>query len=203
MKLYFAPGACSLSPHIALCEAGLPFDTERVNLRETPHRTESGVDYTTINPKGYVPALQLDNGEVLTECAAILQFIADQAPEMQLAPANGTLERYRLQEWLNFISAEIHKGFSPMWNPAAASDARAAAWARISLRLDWLAPQLAGQDYVMDEFSVADVYLYTILNWTYYHKLPLDQWPALQDFMARVAARPAVQEALREEGLLQ
>ncbi|WP_024304578.1 glutathione transferase GstA [Pseudogulbenkiania sp. MAI-1] len=203
MKLYLAPGACSLAPHIALHEAGLPFDTEGVDLRETPHRTEGGADYTMINPKGYVPALEFDHGDVLTECAAILQFIADQAPEMRLAPPNGTLERYRLQEWLNFISAELHKGFGPMWDPSARDDMREAAWARISRRLDWIAPQLAERDYLMGDFSVADAYLYTILNWTHYHKLPLDKWPALQDFMARMAARPAVQQALREEGLLQ
>lgn len=203
MKLYFAPGACSLAPHIALSEAGLPYDTEKVDLRATPHCTESGVDYTTINPKGYVPALEFDHGEVLTECAAILQFIADQAPEMQLAPANGTLERYRLQEWLNFISTELHKGFGPMWDPAVTAEARDAAWARISRRLAWIAPQLAGRDYLLGEFSVADAYLYTILNWVPYHRLSLDPWPALQEFQVRVAARPAVQQALREEGLLQ
>ncbi|RXZ43428.1 glutathione transferase GstA [Crenobacter cavernae] len=201
MKLYYAPGACSLSPHIALIESGLPFDTERVDLRAQPHTTESGNDYATINPKGYVPALALDNGEVLTEAAVVVQYIADRAPDKHLAPPAGTIERYRLQEWLNFISAEIHKGFGPFWSPATPQEQKDAAWARLSQRFAWVEQQLAGKDYLMGPFSVADGYLFTILNWTGYHKLSLDPWPGLKAYMARVAARPAVAQALKDEGL--
>ena len=156
MKLYYAPGACSLASHIALAESGLAFSVEKVNLRETPHRTESGADFVAINPKGYVPALVLDGGELLTEGAAILQYVADQAPERGLAPANGTLARYRLQEWLNFIATEIHKSFGPMWNPQSSQEVKDATWARLSARFDWIVGELGEQDYLLGGFSVAD-----------------------------------------------
>lgn len=201
MKLYLSPGSCSLSVHIALSEAGLPFTTEKVNLRETPHRTESGVVFTSINPKGYVPALQLDNGELLSEGVAIVQYIADLVPDMLLAPANGSMARYRLQEWLTFISSEIHKGFAPLWNPASTEDVKEAALTRLKSRFDWLSVELADKPYLLGDFSVADGYLFTCLNWMNFLKLPLDPWPVLKAYVERVAARPAVQKALKAEGL--
>lgn len=202
MKLYYAPGACSLASHIALAESGLAFSVEKVNLRETPHRTESGADFAAINPKGYVPALVLDGGELLTEGAAILQYVADQAPERGLAPANGTLARYRLQEWLNFIATEIHKSFGPMWNPQSSQEVKDATWAKLSARFDWIVGELGEQDYLLGAFSVADAYLFTCLNWTSFLKIELTPWPALVAYQTRIAARPAVQQTLKDEGLL-
>ncbi len=202
MKLYYSPAACSLSPHIVLAESGLSYELEKVNLRETPHRTESGVEFSTINSKGYVPALQLDSGEMLTEGVAIVQYIADQVPGKYLAPANGTLARYRLQEWLNFISTEIHKGFGPLWNPANSPEAKDAAWTKLASRIDWLVAQLGGKDYLLGDYSVADAYLFTCLSWAKYLDRSLDAWPTLAAYLARVAARPAVQQALKAEGLL-
>ncbi|SOZ39998.1 glutathione transferase GstA [Cupriavidus neocaledonicus] len=201
MKLYYAPGACSLAAHIALVEAGLPFSTERVDLRAEPHKTESGADYKTINAKGYVPTLELGSGERLTEAAVVVQYIADQAPEKGLAPACNTLERYRLQEWLNFISSELHKSFAPFWKPGTPQEQKEATWTRLSQRFDWLAPQLADKDYLMGEFSVADAYLFTILRWPDHFKLSLDRWPALLTYRARVGERPAVKRALKDEGI--
>ncbi|WP_417068140.1 glutathione transferase GstA [Niveibacterium terrae] len=202
MKLYYAPGACSLASHIALAESGLAFSVEKVNLRETPHRTESGADFAAINPKGYVPALVLDDGELLTEGAAILQYVADQAPERGLAPANGTLARYRLQEWLNFIATEIHKSFGPMWNPQSSQEVKDATWAKLSARFDWIVGELGEQDYLLGAFSVADAYLFTCLNWTSFLKIPLTPWPALVAYQTRIAARAAVHQVLKDEGLL-
>lgn len=202
MKLYYAPGACSLASHIALAESGLAFSAEKVNLHETPHHTESGADFSTINPKGYVPALVLDGGELLTEGAAILQYVADQAPGRGLAPANGTLERYRLQEWLNFIATEIHKSFGPMWNPQSSQEVKDATWARLSARFDWIVGELGDKDYLLGAFSVADAYLFTCLAWTGFLKIELTPWPALVAYQARIAARPAVQQVLKNEGLL-
>ncbi|WP_427307239.1 glutathione transferase GstA [Cupriavidus sp. H39] len=201
MKLYYAPGACSLAPHIALIETGLPFSTERVDLRAQPHKTERGADYKTLNAKDYVPTLALDNGDLLTEAAVVLQYIADQAPEKGLAPACNTLERYHLQEWLNFISSELHKGFGPFWKPDTPQEQKDATWERLSQRFDWMAPQLTDKDYLMGQFSVADAYLFTILRWPDHFKLSLERWPALQAFRSRVAARPAVQQALKDEGI--
>ncbi|MCO4890727.1 glutathione transferase GstA [Cupriavidus sp. WGtm5] len=201
MKLYYAPGACSLAPHITLIEAGLPFSTERVDLRAEPHKTESGADYKTINAKGYVPTLELDKGDRLTEAAVVVQYIADQAPEKGLAPPCNTLDRYRLQEWLNFISSELHKGFGPFWKPDTPQQQKEATWARLSQRFDWLDPQLADKDYLMGEFSVADAYLFTILRWPDHFKLSLDRWPALQKYRQRVGERPAVRRALEDEGI--
>lgn len=202
MKLYFSPGACSMASHIALLEAGLDFTAERVDLRSK--QTAGGRDFSTINPKGYVPALELKDGAVLTEGPAILQFVADLAPERQLAPAAGTLERYRLAEWLNFIATEIHKNYSPLFRPAASADAKEAAAAALRTRLAWIAGQLAERDYLLGaQFSVADAYLFTALGWAGHVQFDLSPWPVLADYAQRIGARPAVQQALRAEGLIQ
>lgn len=203
MKLYFSPGACSLSPHIVLFASGLPFDTEKVNLKVQPHLTAGGVDFSTINPRGYVPALQLDNGELLTEGVAIVQYLADQAPAKQLAPANGTLERYRLQEWLNYIATEVHKGFSPLFYPNS-DELKQQTWDKLTRRLALAEEQLAKTPYLLGErFSVADAYLFTCLNWVQFVQRSLGDFPALIDFQKRVAALPFVQQALKAEGLLE
>ena len=199
MKLYYSPGACSLSPHIVLAETGLPYDLERVDLKTK--RTESGRDFTTISDKGYVPVLQLDDGAFLSEGPAIVQYIADQAPASGLAPAAGTLPRYRLQEWLGFIGTELHKTFSPLWH-SQNEEIRQAAMATLERRFDWLAPQLADEPFLLGkQFTVADAYLFTVLNWTNFLKMPLDRWPSLSAYLTRIAARPAVVRALDEEGL--
>jgi glutathione S-transferase len=201
MKLYFSPGACSLSPHIVLLEAGLAFTTERVDLRKKV--TASGADFRTINPKGYVPALELEDGSVLTEGPVIVQYLADQAPASKLAPAAGTMERYQLQEWLNFISTELHKNFSPLFNPASSDDMKTAARANLANRFGYVTRKLEGQEYLTGgQFTVADAYLFTVASWCGFVQLDTSGWPDLQAFLARVAARPAVQQALREEGLL-
>jgi len=202
MKLYFSPGACSLAPHIVLQEAGLDFSLERVDIRA--RRTAAGADFLAINPKGYVPALALKDGTVLTEGPAIVQFVADLVPERQLVPANGTLERYQLIEWLNFISTELHKGFSPLFRPASTDDVKDAARAALQNRLGWVAERLAGRDYLMgSQFTVADAYLFTVLSWAGHVGFDLAPWPLLSAYSQRVAARPAVQQALRAEGLIQ
>jgi glutathione S-transferase len=201
MKLYYSPGACSLSPHIALRESGLPF--ELVLASTKTHKLEDGTDYYSINPKGYVPLLELDDGERLTEGPAIVQYIADQVPDKQLAPANGSMARYRLQEWLTFIGTEIHKTFSPLFNPATSDEARVAAKARIAGRLAYVNEQLTGKSYLLGEqFSVADGYLFVVVNWSRPTGIDLTPYPHLAAFMARVSARPAVQAALKAEGLL-
>ena len=201
MKLYYSTGACSLSPHIALREAGLPFTLEHVNLR-TKAMT-SGGDFFSVNAKGYVPALQLDDGSVLTEGPAIVQYIADQAPDKKLAPAAGTLERYRLIEWLNYISTELHKSFSPLFNPATPDDKKAEQRALLGKKFDYLTTRLGEQSYLMGEqFTVADGYLFTVLNWCRLTGIDLAQWPVLKTFTERVAARPAVHAALEAEGLI-
>lgn len=201
MKLYYAPGACSLAPHIALCETGAAFTLEKVNLQTK--RTESGADFRAVNPKGSVPALALDEGHVLTEAAAILQYIADQKPDAALAPRFGTFERYRLMELLNYVATEIHKGFSPLWNPKATPEWRAAALANLSARLDWLSSFLGGRSFLMGEtFSVVDAYLFTVLSWSGHVGVDLGKWPVLAAYQARVGHRPKVQQALREEGLV-
>ena len=200
MKLYFSPGACSLSPHIVLLEAGLDFSAERVDLREK--KTAAGEDFRAINPKGYVPALALDDGTLLTEGAAIVQYLADLAPGAGLLPPVGEVARYKVIGWLNYISAELHKNFGPLFNPAATEDMTAHARKMLALRLEYLAAQLAGRDYLETRFSVADAYLFTVLGWADVVKLSLADWPVLGEYRARVAARPAVQQALREEGLV-
>jgi glutathione S-transferase len=201
MKLFYAPGACSLSPHIALREAGLPFTLHKVDLKAKT--IESGGDFNGINGKGYVPALQLDSGEVLTEGPAIVQYIADQKPAAAIAPAAGSPERYRLQEWLNFISSELHKPMGSMFNPAQTAEWKEAVKATLSKRLDWLAKQLDNKSHLMGErFSVADGYLFTVLGWASHVGFDLGKWPILQQYSARIAARPKVAEALKAEGLV-
>jgi len=201
MKLYYSPGACSLSPHIALREAGLAF--EPVLASTKTHQLADGTDYYTISPKGYVPLLELDNGERLSEGPAIVQYIADQVPAKNLAPANGTMARYRLQEALNFISTELHKGIGGLFNPAMPEDAKALMRARGLMRLQWVNEQLEGKQYLMgDTFTVADAYLFVVANWTQYVGIDIKGLTNLTAYMARVAARPAVQEAMKAEGLI-
>lgn len=201
MKLFYRPGACSLSPHIVLREAGMTFELDRVDTKAG--KTQSGGDFASINPKGYVPTLQLDDGQFLTEGVAIVQYLADRKPETKLAPASGTIERYRLQEWLNFIATEIHKGFSPLFNRNAPEEVRQAQLSRLGTRLDYVATQLEKRPFLMGTtFSVADAYLFTILNWAKIVKLDLARWPALSAFQDRVGSRPAVRAAMEAEGLL-
>jgi glutathione S-transferase len=201
MKLYYSPGACSLSPHIVLAESGLAFDLEKVNL--AAKKTEHGADYWKINPKGYVPTLELDNGQLLTEGPAIVQYLADLVPQKKLAPPAGTLERYRLQEWLNFISTELHKSFSPLFNPKAPDDWKSMVRELLNRRLEIVARHLEGRSYLMGEdFTVADAYLYTVLSWAKHVKLDLSSMPMLSAYMDRVAARPAVHATLVAEKLI-
>lgn len=201
MKLYYSPGACSLSPHIALYEAGLAF--EAVPAPTKTHQLPDGTDYYTINPLGYVPLLELDDGRRLREGPAIVQYIADQAPGKKLAPTNGTFERYKLQEWLTFIGTEIHKTFSPLFNPTTPEETRSTSLARLNSRLTWVDRELAGKQYLMgDDFTVADGYLFTVTNWAKHVGLDLSGFENLQAFRARVGARPAVRSAMKAEGLI-
>jgi len=201
MKLYYSPGACSLSPHIALHESGLAF--EAIAAPTKTHKLADGTDYYSINPLGYVPLLVLNDGTQLREGPAIVQYIADQVPAKQLAPANGTYARYKLQEWLNFIGTELHKGFSPMFTPGMPEEAKTIAKARLTSRLQWVDGELAKTPYLMgDIFTVADGYLFVVAGWGKHVGIDISALPHLSAFMARVAARPAVQAALRAEGLL-
>ncbi len=198
MKLYFSPGACSLSPHIVLRELGLPFDLVKVDL--AAKKTSDGDDFKAINPKGYVPVIRTDDGHVLTEGPAMVQYLADRKPEAKLAPANGTFARYQLQEWLNFVSTEIHKTFSPLFNSAMPDAAKEIYVAKLKQRFAELNAVLAKQDFLMGaHFSVADAYLYTVLRWSAHFKIDLNAWPALAKYFARVDARPAVKVALDAE----
>ncbi len=198
MKLYFAPGACSLSPHIVLNELGLQADKVKVDLGAKT--MQGGGDFRSVNPKGYVPALQLDDGSVLTEGPAIVQYLADLKPEARLAPANGSIERYRLQEWLNFISTEIHKQFSPLFNPQSLDSVKEQQKQRLQTRFDYVADALSGKDYLMGaQFTVADAYLYTVLSWAGFVGIDLARWPLLQAYMQRVSQRPAVAATLQAE----
>ncbi|WP_294766785.1 glutathione transferase GstA [uncultured Rhodoferax sp.] len=200
MKLYYSPGACSLSPHIALHEAGLAF--EGILTPTKTHKTPDGTDYYTINPLGYVPFLVLDDGRTLHEGPAIVQYIADQVPEKQLAPANGSYERYKLQEWLTFIGTELHKNFSPLFVPTTPDDVKATFRQRLLSRLTWVNGELAGKSYLMgDTFTVADGYLFTVTNWARHTGVDIAGLTHLGEYRARVGARPAVQAALRAEGL--
>jgi glutathione S-transferase len=202
MKLYYSPGACSLSPHIALAEAGLAHDLVKVDL--ATHRTADGTDYYAINGKGAVPVLELDDGQRLTEGPAIVQYIADRNPAAGLAPAAGTTDRYRLQEWLNFVTSELHKSFSPLFDGKVPAEYKAMVKQRLGARFDWLSAQLEGRDYLMGgRFTVADGYLFTVLSWCRWVGIDLAQWPVLAAYVARVAARPAVRQAMQAEGLLQ
>jgi glutathione S-transferase len=201
MKLYYSPGACSLSPHIALYEAGLAF--EAIAAPTKSHKLADGTDYYSINPLGYVPLLVLDDGRPLREGPAIVQYIADQAPDKHLAPAAGTFERYKLQEWLTFIGTELHKGFSPLFSPGMPEEVKAAARSRLGGRFQWVEDQLAEHLYLMgQQFTVADAYLFTVVSWCRLVGIDISALPLLGEFMARVRARPAVQAALRAEGLL-
>lgn len=201
MKLYYAPGACSLASHIALHETGLAFEIEKVDF--ATKKTASGEDFNQVNPKSYVPAIRLNDGSILTEGGAILQYIADQQPDARLAPEAGTMERYRLQEWLTFIGTEIHKMFSPLFNKAATEEVKNNARNLLAKRLGYVETQLADKPYLMgDKFSVADAYLFTVVRWSSFTGLDLDPFPRLKEYMARVAARPKVQAAMKAEGLL-
>jgi glutathione S-transferase len=201
MKLYFSPGACSLSPHIVAREAGLNIELVKADIKAK--KLEDGGDFWQVNPKGYVPALLLDDGQLLTEGPVIVQYLADRNPASDLVPAAGTIERYRVQEWLNFITSEIHKSYSPLFNPTASGDWKAGAKANLEKRFAFVAERLEGRNYLMGEkFSVADAYLFTVANWGQYVGIDIGQWPALKAHHARVAARPKVQEALKAEGLI-
>jgi len=200
MKLYYSPGACSLSPHIALREAGIAFEPVLASTKS--HKLQDGTDYYRINPLGYVPMLELDDGTRLREGPAIVQYIADLAPTKNLAPAAGTMSRYRLQEWLTFIGTEIHKTYSPFFSPAMPDEAKAVFKSKLQSRYEWLDRELEGKEYLMgDHFTVADGYLFTVTNWAKPVGLDLSPYPHVQAWHARVGARPNVQEALKAEGL--
>lgn len=201
MKLFYSPGACSLAPHIVLREAGLAADLVRVDL--STKKTEHGEDFRNINPKGYVPALVLDAGGILTEAAVIVQYLADLAPDKKLIPVTGGMERYKLMEWLNFISTELHKSFGALFNPNTPQAWREMVQQMTSRRLDFVAKSLQGQPYLMgSSFMAADAYLFTVLSWTAHLNIDLSGWPVLKEYLARVAGRPAVRQTLAEEGLL-
>ena len=200
MKLYYSPGACSLSPHIALLEAGLPYELVKVDVRAK--KLENGDDFLKVNPKGQVPALALDSGELITEGPVIVQMIADRAAGKNLAPAQGSTERYKLLEWLNFITTELHKNFSPLFAPVLSDDTKAFFKDRLMAKFKYIDGQLAGRDYLLgNPFTVADGYLFTMLAWADRMKFDLSGLPNLVAYKARVAARPKVQEALTKEGL--
>ena len=201
MKLYYSAASCSLASNITLHEAGIAYDLTKVDL--AAHKTEDGADFYAIHDKGYVPYLVLDNGEGLSEGAAILQYIADQKPEANLAPKAGTMERYRLQEWLTYINSEVHKPMGSMFNPDIHAETRAQTIVNVGKRLDWLSKKLAGKTYLLgDTFTVADAYLFTVLNWGQWVGVEIAKWPVLAAFMGRVSARPKVQEALKKVGLV-
>ncbi|WP_432741295.1 glutathione transferase GstA [Methylobacter sp. G7] len=202
MKLYYSKGACSLSPHITACEAELPIELVEVDL--TAKRTQTGEDFRLINPNGYVPVLILDDGNTLTEGPAIVQYLADQAPDKKLAPLAGTFERYQLQQWLNFISTEIHKGgFAPLFNPATPEAAKQMAIAALTSRLETVSEQLSNRAFLLGQhFTVADAYLFVTLSWGTYVDVDISRWPVLVEYAAKISARPAVQKAMKEEGLV-
>jgi glutathione S-transferase len=201
MKLYYSPAACSLSPHIVAREAGVPIELVKVDLKA--HALADGTDYTTINPKGSVPLLELDDGDRLSEGPAIVQYLADRNPAAGLAPAAGTMARYRLQEWLNFVTSELHKQYSPLFDATVPAEYKEAVKERLAQRLDWLSTRLAGHDSLTGaQFSGADAYLFTVLNWNRWVGLDTARWPVLEAYVARVGARPKVQEALKAEGLI-
>jgi glutathione S-transferase len=200
MKLYYLKGACSLASHIALYESGLPFEV--ASLDRATRITSDGKEFDKLNPKGYVPVLLLDNGEVITENVAVLQYVADLVPAKKLAPTAGTMERTRLQEWLAFINSEVHKSFSPLFNPAAPAEAKDYTKINLTRRLDWLESSWGSRAFLMGEqFTVADAYLYTVFGWLKGGGLDPDKWPTLKRYHERVGARPAVQQARKAEGL--
>ena len=201
MKLYFSPGACSLAPHILLNEAGYSYETEKVDL--AAKKTASGGDFFAINPKGYVPAIALDDGQLVTEVQVILRYLADQKPQSGLMPKPGTMERVRAEEWLNFIASEMHKSYGPIFRPTTPEEYKTLSRAYIARRLAILEKQLAGNQYVLgDKFSAADAYAFTILRWSGFTKVDLTPFPSIVAYMARMEARPKVQQTLKEEGLL-
>ncbi len=199
LKLYYSPGACSLSPHIVLHEAGLAHETVLASLQS--HKLQDGVDYYNVNPLGYVPFLVLDSGETLHEGPAIVQYLADLAPEKKLAPPNGTMARYHLQEWLNFIGTEVHKGFGPLFSSATPEEYRASTIQRLLKRLEWVDGELKGKSYLLGDFSVADAYLFTVTNWAQMVKVDISHLANIAAFRERMLARPAVQAAMKAEGL--
>lgn len=200
MKLYYAPGACSLSPHIVLREANVPFQLVKTDLKAKT--TEDGQDFRKVNGAGYIPALELDDGTVITEGPVIVQYIADQLGGSHLAPPNGTLQRYRLQSWLNFVGTELHKGFSPLFNPLVTGEARAVLVDRLSSRIAHLDQHLADKDYIMGaEFSLPDAYAYTVLNWATPRKVDLSPFKNIGPYMDRISKRPSVQAAREAEGM--
>lgn len=200
MQLYFSPGACSLAPHIILRETGIPFELKRVDTKT--RKLVDGADYLAVNSKGAVPALRLDDGQVLTEGVVIMQYLADRKPESRLLPSAGTFDRYRVLEWLNYLTSEVHKSFSPLFNPNAGAEVKAYTQANLEKKLDWTNAQLGARKFLTgDTFTIADAYLFTLINWTYFVGIDLGRWPALKEFHGRVAARPTVQEALSAEGL--
>jgi glutathione S-transferase len=201
MKLYYLTGACSLAAHIALCEIGLKFETAGIDRQS--RKTSDGEALDQLNPKGYVPVLRLDDGELLTEAIVVLQYLADRNPAAKLAPPAGSMERYHLMEWLSFLSSELHKSFGPLFNPAASEDVKQFARNNVFKRADWLNGALGAKPYLMGEqFTVADAYLFTVLNWFGMRGIDLAKWPNLRRFHERVGARPAVQQALKAEGLV-
>ncbi|MCA0202104.1 MAG: glutathione transferase GstA [Proteobacteria bacterium] len=200
-QLYYAPGACSLAPHIVLRELGENFSLVKVSTKT--HETEDGKDFYKINPKGYVPALGLGNGEVLTEGAAITQFLADNKAGSDLAPRAGTIERARVNEWLVFINSEIHKTFSPLFNPATTDEQKKAIKEKLASRFDFVEKSLGERSYLTGEkFTIADAYLFTVVNWSNFTGIDIGPWPKLKAFQARVAARPHTQAAMKAEGLI-
>jgi glutathione S-transferase len=202
MKLYYSPGACSLSPHIVLREAGLKFDLERVDLAAKKLK-ESGADYLPINPKGQVPVLQLDDGDKLTEGPAIVQYIADQKPDSGLAPANGTRQRYHVQEWLNFVTSDLHKVFAPLFRATTPEEFVKITKETLASKFTYLDKHLANKQYLFgDTFTVADAYCFVIVGWSKYKDIDLSRWPNLKAYMDRIATRPKVQEAMKAEGLI-
>jgi glutathione S-transferase len=202
MRLYYAPGACSLSPHIVLRESGVKFELEQVDNKEK--KTKSGRNFWEVNPKGQVPVLELDDGNRLTEGPVIVQYVADQKPDSGLAPRCGTPERYRVQEWLNFTTSELHKTFGPIFRPTTPEEFKKISKENLGKRFDWLDKQLAGKQYLTgDKFTVADAYLFTVLRWSPRIEIDLAKWPNLKSYVDRVAARPKVREAMEAEGLLQ
>jgi len=201
MKLYYLKGACSLASYISLCEANIKFDAASVDRKS--RKTPDGEDFNQVNPKGYVPALRLDNGEVLTENVAVLQYIADLTPAAKLAPPVGSMERYRLIEWLAFINSEVHKAVSPLFNPTATDDTKAFARTNVTRRLDWLETQLGTRSFLMgDQFTVADAYLFVVFGWLPRVGFDIEKWPTLKAYHERIRIRPAVQQALKGEGLI-
>ena len=201
MKLYYLQGSCSLAPHIALYEAGLKFDVEAVD--RATHKTSTGKDFYGINPNGYVPVLEIDPNTLLTEVPAVLQYIADNTAGTKLAPANCTLDRYKMQSWLGFVNTEIHKNFFPLFAPGVPAEYQVSVKETLYKRFDHLEKRLAKNDYLLDSgFSVADIYAFVATGWGSYVGIEMTKWPAIERFRARISPRPAVQAALKAEGLI-